>query len=917
MEHNQMSGRSVQTGVQERYEQRYGRVIHLDVKGQVVWLDMEFNSQTVCIKFEEVLHSSHMDPRTLREGEFLKLLIRENNIRYIERAELIPINATFLRLVDENTALLQYGVNKTSVPIGWIQHNKYINSTSKFILWKSQENFKFAEVILETSPQPDLTYIAYQGPNQASSSTNLSSHSHSHQYPDLPPIPSSSPAIIPRDSSSTPGYTQPNYPPTPGYEPELDSPYYQSIKHKDYLQYKLNEKILTCGKERLPLDVLRDSYTDSKIRQRLERLKEEFDSFRKSRGDGNCYYRAVGVSYLEHLCRFQNYAPFLHDFIQSLCNNSGYFTVRHFNMQNRGYLVSALISLYNDASKTHTMLKLEELLQDPEFDMAIIAEMRCITANYLEINKDSDDIAPFLFDGIENKLREILTYGNEAEGIEFSCLARGLGVFIKHISMVDDHSYDVYGPENVECAPLLHVLYKGGHYDMIYTKTMTAIDGYDLINSGYGKAPDIINQEMANKLFIIKNRPEQVEEAKEEIQFKSQEASLNTSLYYNPEPQHSAPQYSHYQSHHESSLTGSNIHQSSSEFQYDTHQQYIQVPQQYFSYQESPHDQEANKYLGIQHSHMPVNASSLHQNIADPMPHQKIFNPYEVTPALDDSYIKAQGNPVPREIEMPTPGGIPDNKDYSIGQYASSRPPHNPIQAYKEEVKNSDSRPQDMIPNPESLSRNASQRGLDSLEISCGCRVSLEDLKNQLSKLVYSLPDQVYISKYLCKTCYQAIDIRSHSFIIEQIQQLKYSKPSRDQIQASLKHRIPCIYCDLNDIPLNRHRDFPDICLRCLLLLIRDQIIDFTHQYKEYRDEIIVSIQDSFSTCGYCKGIYKLKDVIDQERLQFMKMRPRCEGCKNIYKCDHCGDSFDGERLANDSKHFLCRKCVDELRRHR
>jgi hypothetical protein len=43
----------------------------------------------------------------------------------------------------------------------------------------------------------------------------------------------------------------------------------------------------------------------------VNRLDNDFDYFRRVKGDGNCYYRAVGYAYLEHLARLPDVTSLL------------------------------------------------------------------------------------------------------------------------------------------------------------------------------------------------------------------------------------------------------------------------------------------------------------------------------------------------------------------------------------------------------------------------------------------------------------------------------------------------------------------------------------------------------------------------------------------------------------------------------
>ena len=70
--------------------------------------------------------------------------------------------------------------------------------------------------------------------------------------------------------------------------------------------------------ERCALEEIYKENPTNNVRYRVDELSMNYDSWRKIRGDGNCYYRAVAYSYLENLIRSKhsdllNYIKLLED----------------------------------------------------------------------------------------------------------------------------------------------------------------------------------------------------------------------------------------------------------------------------------------------------------------------------------------------------------------------------------------------------------------------------------------------------------------------------------------------------------------------------------------------------------------------------------------------------------------------------
>mmetsp|Transcript_31831 Transcript_31831/g.31543 ORF Transcript_31831/g.31543 Transcript_31831/m.31543 type:complete len:134 (+) Transcript_31831:388-789(+) len=82
----------------------------------------------------------------------------------------------------------------------------------------------------------------------------------------------------------------------------------------------------TVGKSRINIYHLKSEYAfNNKMLDFIEKLGTEYAAFRRSRGDGNCYYRAVGVSYIEYLCRPTTNLSEFEKFIRKLEKREGIF----------------------------------------------------------------------------------------------------------------------------------------------------------------------------------------------------------------------------------------------------------------------------------------------------------------------------------------------------------------------------------------------------------------------------------------------------------------------------------------------------------------------------------------------------------------------------------------------------------------
>ena len=138
------------------------------------------------------------------------------------------------------------------------------------------------------------------------------------------------------------------------------------------------------GKERLIIQSQRLLFpTNEHWANQVRELATNFSSWRKSRGDGNCYYRAVSISYIEEMLRRKKIDRLLALYMK-LMNQENYtipsgFEDHHFYfLQNFGRFVNS------KQSSDRIVRDFQELEMDYAFDNAMIGVFRCLASDWLE-----------------------------------------------------------------------------------------------------------------------------------------------------------------------------------------------------------------------------------------------------------------------------------------------------------------------------------------------------------------------------------------------------------------------------------------------------------------------------------------------------------------------------------------------------
>lgn len=216
----------------------------------------------------------------------------------------------------------------------------------------------------------------------------------------------------------------------------------------------------------------------------LKALQEDYKEMRTVRGDGNCYYRAFLYSLVEHMMQNAAEGKKILD----------YFKTKSWKeVLAQGYDEIALEIFYE------ALVDLLERVVDGKTDVAAFHDemneenatsdyctwyLRVVTATHLK--QDPDRFMPFLIDaqsgGGDTFLdinqfcaKYIEPMGQECEQVQVLALAEAVGVDVRieyldgrQLQLDNKLSHHQFGPENATTH--LTLLYRPGHYDILYTK---------------------------------------------------------------------------------------------------------------------------------------------------------------------------------------------------------------------------------------------------------------------------------------------------------------------------------------------------------------------------------------------------------------------------------------------------------------
>uniref|UniRef100_A0A0D6RAV3 Ubiquitin thioesterase n=1 Tax=Araucaria cunninghamii TaxID=56994 RepID=A0A0D6RAV3_ARACU len=265
------------------------------------------------------------------------------------------------------------------------------------------------------------------------------------------------------------------------------------MKQQNDIQAEQAGKVPFLG-DKEPLSVLAAEYEAGSpiLRAKIEILGEKYGEIRRTRGDGNCFFRSFMFSYLEHILDTKDEAEVAHvmkniEQCKKTLLDLGYqeFTFEDFFQ----IFVEQLESVLPGSGSTTSIDSLLEKSRDPSTSDYIVMFLRFVTSG--EIRRRAEFFEPFIVGGNCPSVDQfcktsVEPMGEESDHIHIAALSDALGVPVR-VMYLDRSSCDAgkteinhhdfipsscllkdKGVETVE--PYVVLLYRPGHYDILYPK---------------------------------------------------------------------------------------------------------------------------------------------------------------------------------------------------------------------------------------------------------------------------------------------------------------------------------------------------------------------------------------------------------------------------------------------------------------
>lgn len=255
------------------------------------------------------------------------------------------------------------------------------------------------------------------------------------------------------------------------------------------------QKIPFVG-DKEPISALAAEYQSGSpiLLEKIELIDKQYSAIRRTRGDGNCFFRSFMFSYLEHILETQDRAEVERvkvnvEECRKTLQSLGYadFTFEDFFALFLEQLESVIQG--EDTSISHD--ELVQRSQDQSISDYVVMFFRFVTSG--EIRKRSEFFEPFIL-GLTNATVDqfckssVEPMGEESDHVHIIALSDTLGVPIRVVYLdrsscdtgvvsVNHHDFIPVGASNVTggadsagIKPYITLLYRPGHYDILYPK---------------------------------------------------------------------------------------------------------------------------------------------------------------------------------------------------------------------------------------------------------------------------------------------------------------------------------------------------------------------------------------------------------------------------------------------------------------
>ncbi|XP_069494082.1 ubiquitin thioesterase OTUB2 [Ambystoma mexicanum] len=216
------------------------------------------------------------------------------------------------------------------------------------------------------------------------------------------------------------------------------------------------------------LSILNDHPGNRIYQRKIQDLSQRYASIRKTKGDGNCFYRALGFSYLETL--IGNDRAEINRFKDIVLKSKNELTAAGLEDHEFGNLFKHFFSVIKLVENGGSVSSLLHAFNDERRSDSIVQYLRLLTAAFLK--NRAEFFQHFVDDGMDIKdfcAQEVEPMAMECDHLQITALSQALAVRLQ-VEYVDDTDTAVNHhkfPEHT--SPSVYMLFTRQHYNILYS----------------------------------------------------------------------------------------------------------------------------------------------------------------------------------------------------------------------------------------------------------------------------------------------------------------------------------------------------------------------------------------------------------------------------------------------------------------
>ena len=255
--------------------------------------------------------------------------------------------------------------------------------------------------------------------------------------------------------------------------------FYNVVDQEDEIQREI-ESLSPMFSPVLPLSTLESEYQNNfNFLRKIPKLSQSFPSFRRTRGDGNCFYRSVMFCILEQFIKNKDQVLAAgaiglsyQNIIEKVKSSAHILSAAGFEAICYEDFIDLILEKL-EGVKSSSVEVLSQEFEDKMLADSIVMYSRFLISAYLRLNSDR-------FEGFTEGYATVLDYcksevepmDRESEQLQVMAMSEAFNIKIQ-IEYMDrsdsDNCTQLIFPESYSGPDFtVHLLYRPGHYDLLY-----------------------------------------------------------------------------------------------------------------------------------------------------------------------------------------------------------------------------------------------------------------------------------------------------------------------------------------------------------------------------------------------------------------------------------------------------------------